>query len=108
MSGTNLCASGVLVSQICLGLKEELKGQVTPKSKPHMFPLTCCAIFVSFEDIGRRDACLYSNMIKLDGTWLVVLKVPHLKRNYTYINSLQLSTTQNENLHLLIDARLAN
>lgn len=79
MSGTNLCASDVLVSQICLGLKEALKGQVTPKSKPHMFPLTCRAIFVFFEDIGRRDVYLLLNMIKLDGTWLVVPKVPHLK-----------------------------
>ena len=49
-----------------------LKGLFTPKSKIHIYPLTCGAIYQSrlfwcelssFGDIGRRDFCLPSNVM---------------------------------------------
>ena len=53
-----------------------LKGRFTPKSKIHIFPLTCSAIYKSrefwcelpsFGDFGRRDFCLFSNIMGLNG-----------------------------------------
>ena len=53
-----------------LFFKSCLKGQFTPKSKIHIFPLTFGAIYQSrlfwcelpsFGDTGRRDFCLLSN-----------------------------------------------
>ena len=61
------------------------KGQFSPKSKIHIFPLTCSAVYQSrlfwcelpsVGDIGRRDVCLLSNIMELDGTRLVVLTEP--------------------------------
>ncbi|MDF4285660.1 hypothetical protein P3436_25565, partial [Vibrio parahaemolyticus] len=63
----------------------ELNGQFTPISKTHFIPLTWSAVYqsrlfwcelASGLDIGRRDVCLLSNIMKLEGTQLVVLKVP--------------------------------
>lgn len=62
----------------------QLKGQFTPKSKEHI-PLTCSAFYqsrsfwcelLSFGDKGHRDVCLVSNVMELNGTQHVVLKVP--------------------------------
>ena len=62
-----------------------LKGQFTPKSKIHIFRLTCCAIYQSrlfwcelpdFGDIGRRDFCLFLSIIGVNGALLVVVTVP--------------------------------
>ncbi|MDG2590005.1 hypothetical protein P7M45_23995, partial [Vibrio parahaemolyticus] len=54
-----------------------LKGKFTPKSKIHISPLTCSAIYQSrliwcelpsVGDIGHRDVCLFSIKMELDGT----------------------------------------
>ena len=66
-----------------------LKGQFTPKSKIHIFPLFCRAIYQSrllwcelssFGDIGRRDFCLLSNIMGLNGAlmWCSQLQKVHL------------------------------
>lgn len=54
------------------------KGQFTPESEIHVYPLTCIAIDPSsfflvwavefFPDIGWRDVCLLSNIIETDCT----------------------------------------
>lgn len=60
-------------------LQSNLKVQFTPKSKRRLqiSPLTCRAIkqprlfwceLTSFGDIGCRDVCRLSNLIKVDGT----------------------------------------
>ncbi|MDF4377384.1 hypothetical protein P3378_24580, partial [Vibrio parahaemolyticus] len=60
------------------------KGTVTPNSIIHIFPLTCSAFYqyrlfwcelLSVGDIGCRDVCLLLNIMELDGTQLVMLKV---------------------------------
>lgn len=62
----------------------QLKGHFTPKSKEHT-PLTWSAFYqsrsfwcelLSFGDKGHRDVCLVSNVMELNGTQHVVLKVP--------------------------------
>ncbi|MDF4341209.1 hypothetical protein P3480_25735, partial [Vibrio parahaemolyticus] len=61
------------------------KTEFTLKSKIHIIPLTCSAIYQSglfccelqsVGDISRRDVCLLSNIIELDGTQLMVLNAP--------------------------------
>lgn len=63
----------------------DLKGHFTPKSKLHIFPLTCSAIhssklfwceLPSVGDIGHKDVCLLSCIMEPDGIRLVVLKAP--------------------------------
>ena len=58
------------------GVKQDIKGQFTLKLKIHIFPLTCSAIYQSklfwcelssFGDISRRDFCLLSNIMGLNG-----------------------------------------
>ena len=65
--------------------QEALKGQFSPKSKIHIFSLTFTAIhqsklfwceLPSFGDIGRRDFCLLSNIMGLNGALNVVLTAP--------------------------------
>ena len=66
-----------------------LKGQFTPKSKMHIFPLTYRAIYQtklfwcelpSFGDVG----CLFSNIMKLNGALNVMLTVPkkYISKNH--------------------------
>ena len=71
---------------------EDLKGQFTLISKLHIFPLTFSAIYQSklfwcelpsFGDIGRRDVCLFSNIMGLNGALNVVLTVP---KKYIHIH----------------------
>ena len=58
------------------------RGQFTPKTKRHIFPLTCSVFYQSREfwcelsslgDISRRDFCLLCIIIGLNGALLVVL-----------------------------------
>ena len=68
-------ASAALIWQIikCLQLQLDTLLPVTTLNAAHM---PC------FGDIDRRDVCLRSNTMGLNGTWFVVLKAPnkiHLK-----------------------------
>ena len=59
-----------------------LKGQFTPKSKIHIFPLTFSAVYQSklfwcelpsFGDIRCRDFCFLSGIMEVNGALNVVL-----------------------------------
>ena len=71
-----------------------LKRQFIPKSKIHMFPLICSAIyqsryiwceFPSFIDIGPRDLYPFSNTIGVNSALNVVLTA--LKNTFENLNS---------------------
>ena len=75
----------LLIFKYLMSLIIMFKGPVHPKSKIHVFPLTCSAIYQSrmfwcelpsFEDIVCRDFCLLSNIMGLNGARNVVLTVP--------------------------------
>lgn len=77
-------------------------GQFTPKSKD-IFPLAYSAVYPSLlfwhvvqslGDISRRDVCLFSNIIELDGTSPVVLKAPKIHTN----NATSVSLYRNQDL----------
>ena len=66
--------------------------KVSPKSKIHIFPVTCRAVYQSRQfwcelsslgDISHRNFCLLSNIMGLNGALLVVLteKKIHLKNS---------------------------
>ena len=64
-----------------------LKGQFTPKSRMHVVPPACCVFYLSglfwckwtgFRYIG----CPFSNIMELDGTWIVGHKAMSLSRNH--------------------------
>lgn len=84
--------------------RRDLKGQFTPKWKIHILPVTCSAIYQSrlfwcelpnVRDISCRDVCLLWNIVELDGTQLVVLKVP---KRYILQNSTAMSLSRNHDL----------
>ena len=61
---------------LAVNINDTSKGQFTPKSEIHIFPLTCRAIYQSrlfwcelssFGDIGCRDFYLLSNIMGLNG-----------------------------------------
>lgn len=65
--------------------KSSLKGQFSPKSKQHLFTLTCSDILSprlfwcelpNWWGIGCRDVCLLLTIMELDGTGLLELEEP--------------------------------
>lgn len=66
-----------------------LKGTVHPKIQNMCFPSPGCEL-LSFVNIGHRDVWLLSNILELEGTQLVALKVKKIKLNNISLSELMI------------------
>lgn len=101
----------VLAKYIKIKATEEFKG--TPKSKIHMFSYHKCylsiqVILIGSLDISSRDVCLPSHIMQLDGSQLVVRKVPtnisEQLNSFVYVNSFMEELFSSSFLFSLLEA----